>query len=954
MAALSRLLDEALPLDEAGRCRWLETLPAEYQDLHQVLRDALSPAAIQNLDLARLVTLPALGAIDDAGVAATGGLQAGERLGPYELIRPLGTGGMAEVWLARRADGAFKREVALKLPLLMRPRRDLEPRFAREREILASLTHPHIARLYDAGFSQHGQPYLALEYVAGTPLTNYCDDHRLTLRERLELFGQVLSAVQYAHANLIIHRDLKPSNILVNAEGQVRLLDFGIAKLLSEGQATETELTQLAGRALTPDYAAPEQIAGAAITTAADVYALGVMFYEILTGDRPYRLKRGSRGALEEAILNTEPLAPSRMWLDEKAAQARATSPRKLVGTLKGELDTIAMKALKKSPGERYATANAFGEDINRFLRGEVVLAQPDSVAYRTVKFAKRHWVAIAVVSALLLTLAGGLATTRYEARIAAEQRDIAIQEAATSDQVTKYLVSLFDLASPDRTGGKPIDARTLVDQGQAQFASGLGRQPLLRERMLAAIGTLDCKIGRSDQCRQDLEEALRIQSSQPGGDPMMLAQLQYQLGAAYNMAGRGNEAFALLRRAEPVFEGRRPQDNSQLAGLWYQLGFAERLNLQQPEAQAALQKARSLLRDSHGQDTLQSADVLGQLAIVDAESSDPTEAVDLAAKRLDLVRGGYGSGDLRYFDALNDYAEVANNVNEYSASEEAWKKVIDGYVKFVGRSSDKTINAELSLADALYQQNKLKDSIQWFRQSVQDYRGQGDLNKSEYVGALGGLSQVLVLYGDYRGAEAAQREAHDISQRMGGPTQWDAAVVGLKWGNRLALIGDTEHALALLKPELPGDSRAARTFKGLRLLWIGDCYREMGRPALAEESYDAALAFYQSINRSHQSVSLNMTYEAKAMLLAGLKRYQEAVGLYRIALAGYSSGKYVPDGPAIAATKIELAESLSALGQRAEARSLVQSSAAVIDRELAPTHPARILLGRLNKTMRP
>jgi eukaryotic-like serine/threonine-protein kinase len=678
-----------------------------------------------------------------------------------------------------------------------------------------------------------------------------------------------------------------------------------------------------------------------------------VMLYEVLTAERPYRLKRDTRAALEEAILQADPIPPSRAALSETAATARATTAKKLSSALKGDLDVITIKALKKSPRERYQTATALDEDISRFLAGEVVQAQPDSVVYRAHKFALRHWVAIAVVSALMFTLAGGLAATSYEARIAAAQRDIAFHEATTSDQVTNYLVSLFDLASPDRTGGKSIDARTLVDQGQRQIAAGLGNQPLLRERMLAAVGALDCKIGKSDQCRQNLEEALRIQGAEPNGDPLMLAQIQYQLGAAYNLAGRGNEAIALLLRAQPVFEGQRPQNNSQLAGLWYQLGFAERLKHQLTDAQAALEKARILVKDSRGQDTLQSADVLGQLAIVYAESSRPNDAIDLATKRLDLVRSGYGTGDLRYFDALNDYAEVANNVNQVSAAEDAWKKVINGYVSFVGHFSDKTVDAELSLADALYKQNKLRESIQWFRQSVQDYRSQGDLNKIEYTGALGGLSQVLVLYGDYRSAEAAQREAYEISQRMHGPTQWEAAVVALKWGNRLALTGDTEHAMKLLKPEIPGDSESTRTFKGLRLMWIGDCYREMGKPALAEESYDAALAFFRSINRSPQSISLNMTYEAKAILLAGEKRYHEAVALYRMALDGYSAGKYVPDGPSIAAVKVELAESLFALSQRAEARSLLDSSVAVIDRELAPTHPARILMNRLRKAMR-
>ena len=370
----------------------------------------------------------------------------GKQFGPYRVLSLLAHGGMGSVWLAERADGLFTRQVALKLIHSALTGRMITERFAREREILADLNHPNIARLLDAGLAVDGQPYLALEYIAGTPLTTYCDEHRLSIRERLELFRQVLSAVQYAHAHLVVHRDLKPSNILVTDDGQPHLLDFGIAKLLTEGEVKETELTQLGGRALTPDYAAPEQIAGAPITIAADVYALGVMLYELLTGERPYRLKRDTRSALEEAILQADPAPPSRKAESEAAASARATSAKKLARTLKGDIDTIVVKSLKKSPTERYATANAFGEDIERFLRGDVVLAQRDSVAYRAIKFARRYRVAIAVISLVILTLAGGLAATTYEAWVAATQRDAALQ--ARSAALQAQLRSLTQTAA--------------------------------------------------------------------------------------------------------------------------------------------------------------------------------------------------------------------------------------------------------------------------------------------------------------------------------------------------------------------------------------------------------------------------------------------------------------------------------------------------------------------------
>jgi WD40 repeat protein/serine/threonine protein kinase len=424
---LSTLWDESLEMAPADRESWLAALEESEPKLAALLRalcasnDASRERGfLETSDLIAGHLASMIEADADTGLV-------GRQFGPYRVLALLGHGGMGSVWLAERADGLFNRKVALKLIHPALESRVMSERFAREREILAGLNHPNIARLLDAG-TQDGQSYLALDYVAGTPITTYSDEHRLSVEQRLGLFRQVLSAVQYAHAHLVIHRDLKPANILVTEEGQVQLLDFGIAKLLTEGEAKETELTQVGGRAMTPDYAAPEQILGAPVTTAADVYALGVMLYELLAGERPYKLKRDSRGALEQAILEAEPAAPSRTAFKEAPAAARATTAKRLAGILRGDLDTIAIKALKKSPAERYATANAFGEDIERFLRGDVVLAQPDSVAYRALKFARRHWVGIGAVGVLLLTLAAGLAATSYEARVAAVQRDAALQ----------------------------------------------------------------------------------------------------------------------------------------------------------------------------------------------------------------------------------------------------------------------------------------------------------------------------------------------------------------------------------------------------------------------------------------------------------------------------------------------------------------------------------------------
>ncbi|MGB3429039.1 MAG: serine/threonine-protein kinase, partial [Burkholderiaceae bacterium] len=358
---LNRLLEAALALDESVRSDWLKSLPVSDADLAPLLERLLS--ATDRTETADFVARPPPLPAEE---------QPGQRIGPYRLLSPLGEGGMGAVWLAERADGAFERQVALKLPHAEWIDRGLAQRFARERAVLASLNHPNIAQLFDAGWSEAGRPYLALEYVDGQPILTWCEQQHLDTAARLHLFVEVIRAVAHAHAHLVVHRDLKPSNVLVTAEGHVKLLDFGIAKLVAADSASaeETELTRMSGRALTPSYAAPEQILGQPVTTAVDIYALGVMLFELLTGERPYRLGRTdvqSRAALEEAIVKVDPATPSAAAKDKVVRRA-----------LRGDVDAIVLKALKKRPEERYPTAAEFADDLERHLDHRPVRAQRD------------------------------------------------------------------------------------------------------------------------------------------------------------------------------------------------------------------------------------------------------------------------------------------------------------------------------------------------------------------------------------------------------------------------------------------------------------------------------------------------------------------------------------------------------------------------------------------------
>ena len=402
--ALSPRLDEALELTDDARSAWFATLRAENPTLARQLEALLQ----EHHELSEE------GFLDERPVALTGtaGL-AGQIFGAYTLVSQIGHGGMGTVWLAERNDGRFERRVAVKVLNFALMGKGGEERFKREGRILGRLTHPHIAELIDAGVSPDGQPFLVLEYVDGDHIDHYCDQNTLDVRARVRLFLDALHAIAQAHANLIVHRDLKPSNILVRTDGQVKLLDFGIAKLLKgDGQTPEPPLTLEGGRALTPEYAAPEQLKGEAVTIATDVYASGVLLYLLLTGRHPAGVGPHTPVSLVKAILDTEPPRPSGIVAltqgnREKAvtsARRRSTTPDKLARLLRGDLDTIVAKALKKNPEERYASIKAFADDLRRFLQYEPISARPDAIGYRASRFVRRH--RNNVVAALVVTLA--------------------------------------------------------------------------------------------------------------------------------------------------------------------------------------------------------------------------------------------------------------------------------------------------------------------------------------------------------------------------------------------------------------------------------------------------------------------------------------------------------------------------------------------------------------------
>ncbi len=487
--------------------------------------------------------------LSDAGDVPT--REPGQHIGPYRLIKELGRGGMGVVWLAERADGQHSRQVALKMPLVENLNWLLAARFARERNILASLEHPSIARLYDAGVDQadrNAQPYIAIEYVQGVPITDYVKEKRLKPEATAQLFIRVIEAVAHAHRQLVIHRDIKPSNILVDAKGEPHLLDFGIAKLLDDEDshsADATQLTKLSGRALTLDYASPEQVNNASLGTASDVYSLGIVLYELLTGRRPYNPKGSTRRDLEQAILDEDPSKPSDQLLTANTGDSESG---KSARRMRGDLDTVVLKALRKDPKQRYATAQAFADDLKRYLAYEPIAAKRDAGWYRVGRFVRRNRWALAASGVIAATVAVGVVSTLWQAQRAERERqkaslsrDAALQKLTHSEVMSEFMSYLLTGAAAGDT------AADLLDKAQAQAEKQFANDPNVGVRLQLNIA--DMLQSRGDYDRAAKVLALATQSRPRVTDKAIVARLDCQSAANEARVTGGPASLAKLDR---------------------------------------------------------------------------------------------------------------------------------------------------------------------------------------------------------------------------------------------------------------------------------------------------------------------------------------------------------------------------------------------------------------------
>ncbi len=690
-------------------------------------------------------------------------LRAGDRLGPFEVAGEIGRGGAAVVYLAERADGAFDQTVAIKVLAGAFSSRDALRRLEQERQILASLDHPNIARLIDGGVDGAGRPFIVMEHVDGRPIDRYCDEHGLSVDERVDLFLVVAAAVAHAHQRLIVHRDLKPGNILVTRAGEVKLLDFGIAKLLAPEAAGRFAAppTRLAVRLMTPEYASPEQVLGGPVTTASDVYQLGLVLYEILAGRRPREIAGDSPAELQHAVCETEIARPSATVGPGKAGLRRR---------LAGDLDNIVLRALAREPERRYASPAELAADLQRHRSGLPVMARGSSFAYRAGKLVRRHRWAAAAAAASLLSLLVGLGVAVGQARAAR-------QEADKASAVKAFLARILVSADPSVEHDRDVTARELLDRSVGQI-DALAGQPQVQAELLAVAGISYRSLGLYPSARPLLSRSLALARELHGPRSLEAAEGEFSLAVLHMNERELDPAEALLR--------------------------------------SALATRRSLLPPGDPR----IADCLAELGIVHVAQDRDALAEPLLAEALALRRASSGPSHPQVAVILDHQAMLRHRAGDLDAAERLYREALAVHRRARGLEHPEVATALHNLGALLWRKRDLAEAESLFRQVIvmkaRFYKGRHPSLADNW----GYLGHVLRDQGDARGAEQAYRRSLDINRalrRKGHPATVSAA---FNLGRLFAEVGRCTEAGPLLEEARAGLGPAHRkTLEAVKLL---------------------------------------------------------------------------------------------------------------------------------------
>jgi len=631
------------------------------------------------------VSDPAFGMELESELSDTASLEPGSQIGPFRIKCAIGAGGMGSVYRAERAQGGFEQQVALKVLAGTRSDHGSIRQFARERKVLARLEYPNIARLIDGGMTPDGRPWFAMEYVDGRPIDQYVDEERLSIRQRVRLCLQVCRALEYAHSRLVLHRDIKPSNVLVTDDGEVKLLDFGLGRILEPTQGDGT-VTQLASRWLTPRYASPEQVRGEATTVASEVYQLGALLYRMLCGTPPFDLEGATAGRVMEVICEKEPRRPSVNWrmrskstsdwpMPVGAATCDAVARR-----LTGDLDNIVLTALAKQPERRYGTVGELIDDLERYLEFRPVRARAATKRYRLAKFIRRYRTGVVTAAAVFALVLTSLVVIALQAQDLALQRDAAEREserarveAARAERVSEYLVSLFEAANPQRAADRELDARDLLDQGRARIQE-LDDAPLIKARMLEAVGMAYRELMEFDAARDALTEARELFESSPGATNEERASTIRWLGRIAHQVEDTEQAEALLHEALDVL-GPSPPPSALQANILNHLGIAHGGQREFAESEAYTQRALTMFRQLG--DQASARDMTNNLGVLYVFTGRPDRARPMFEEILAYREEALGPDHALTLQSKRNLAATVMDLGDLDAAQRLYEEVL-------------------------------------------------------------------------------------------------------------------------------------------------------------------------------------------------------------------------------------------------------------------------------------
>ncbi len=855
------------------------------------------------------------------------------RIGAYRLIRTLGEGGMGTVYLGERDDDQYHRVVAIKVlraGLTRSPA--LQLLFRSERQILADLDHPNIARMLDGGITPQGSPYLVMEYIEGTPPDEFCRERGLGLDSRLRLFRTLCTAVDYAHRHLIIHRDIKPLNVLVTAEGSPKLLDFGIAKLIDPIKESGDLEARGGERLLTPDYASPEQLLGKPISTATDVYALGVLLFELVASEAPFA--GSGPTARARAVCEDEPERPS------AACLRTCNLPLRDARRLRGDIDCIILKALRKEPGERYASASQLLEDLDRYLGGYPVDAANQTVAYRMRKFVRRHRTgAVFTVLAGLVILAfaigmGVLArrATRGEARARREEQ---------------FMASIFNAATPEGSKGENVTARQLLDQGAKRVEAELGSDPQLQAAMAEDIGEAYVALGLYDQAEPLLTRALNLAKQSEGESSQDYAEDLSNLATDYRLIGKYETAEPLFRRAVALNEAAHGRNSMAVAEGLSALGECLYLEDKDSEAEPVLRRALAIDR-AQSQNSLDAT--RSYLALLLERKGSYPEAATLLREEVDMMARKHGTESQDYLVSLHNLAGAHIDMGDLEGAAKSEQEVLATRRRIWGPSHPDTAYSLNNLGWIYLELGRWQDAEPLLRENLEVIRKAEIVPGVRYANAIGNWGRVLQQKGDFLGASQAFEEAQRVLASIGKSDTWIAAKVLIYQ----ALIdldrGQTEDALQLatravaLQRKLGGDSNpqlaAGELSLGLANLLAGDA-------AAAEAAFRGAVEIRKhTFPPTHRELLFAQVRLAEALL--GENRPQDAADLMQTLMTNAEASPFTL--PAWQTAEMRMVNAL-ALQRAGRASNLSGTLAAnAVDLE---TYPQAAMRNYLKGTVR-